>query len=231
MKMATFRDWLELYNAGPDAVNFDDWHLTDDVDDLQKWAFPAQELSPGNFLIVYLSDKDRAGANNPLHANFKLTTGGEYLALTQATGPNTINVVSEFAPEYPAQFTDISYGFGQTVSVTEVSLATDAAKFFVPTNSSLGAAWTKLNFNDSSWSNGTAALGYQKTVPGFTVQDAKSNSNNRESLRGHGSPGRHRPNEPIGHHHARREFPRCRRRRGNWTFRRRPRLPQRYESR
>ncbi|MCH8922193.1 MAG: CotH kinase family protein, partial [Planctomycetes bacterium] len=42
-----------------------------------------------------------------LHTNFKLTDGGEYLALVRPDG----QVIHEFAPEYPEQFENISYGF------------------------------------------------------------------------------------------------------------------------
>src|SRR5262249_27972815 len=42
----------------------------------------------------------------PLHTNFKLNKSGGYLALSD---PQT-NVVSEFAPAYPPQLTDVSYG-------------------------------------------------------------------------------------------------------------------------
>ena len=47
-------DWVEIFNAGPDDVDLDGWFLTDDGDDLEKWAFPKQVLPAGNFLVVVL---------------------------------------------------------------------------------------------------------------------------------------------------------------------------------
>ena len=49
MKTETHPTGVEIYNAGPDDVNLDGWHLTDDPASLQKWSFPAQDLSAGNF--------------------------------------------------------------------------------------------------------------------------------------------------------------------------------------
>ncbi len=169
-----FPDWIEIYNAGPDSVNLDGWHLTDDAEELNKWSFPAQELNPGNFLVVYASDKDRSEVDSPLHTNFRLSTAGEYLALTQDTDVATVEVVSEFAPEFPIQFTDVSYGRAQGVTETVILPPTAPAKIFTPTNNALGTAWTSPSFNDNAWTDGTAAVGYQTTVPGFTVHDAKS---------------------------------------------------------
>ena len=170
-------DWIEIFNAGPDDISLDGWHLTDDATNLQKWSFPSQELTAGNFILVYASDKNRAVAGSPLHTNFKLTSAGEYLALTSDGSGGTVNFVSEFTPAYPFQFTDISYGLGQSVGQTEISSPDAAAKLFVPLDDSLGKTWTATSFDDSSWTSATASIGYQQTVPGFTVQDAKSNGN------------------------------------------------------
>lgn len=168
-------DWLEIYNDGPDNVNLDGWHLTDDIDESRKWSFPAQDLPAGNFLVVFLSDKDRTTPGMPLHANFKLKADGEYLSLNRDSTSSTVEVVSSFAPTYPSQLTDISFGFDQTVSVNQISSPSATARYFVPQNNTLGTTWTAPNFDDASWQLGTAGLGYQQTVPGFTVQDAKSN--------------------------------------------------------
>ena len=41
-------DWIELYNAAAATVNFgSDWYLSDDVDDLKKYALPISSLSSG----------------------------------------------------------------------------------------------------------------------------------------------------------------------------------------
>src|SRR5258705_13929196 len=37
-------DWLELYNFGNGAVNLSGWFLTDNTNNLTKWAFPATTI-------------------------------------------------------------------------------------------------------------------------------------------------------------------------------------------
>lgn len=99
-------DWVELYNYGNEAVQLAGLHLTDEDDYLALWAFPEYTLQAGEYLVVFASGKDRT-ATQPFHTNFKLKSGGEYLALVD-TDAETI--LDEFAPEYPSQREDMSYG-------------------------------------------------------------------------------------------------------------------------
>lgn len=104
-----YSDWIELRNTGNQPVSLGGWHLTDNASNLTKWEFPAVELSAGAQLIVYASDKDRRDPTQPLHTNFKLGADGEYLGLVRPDGQT---VEFAYAPAYPAQRTDISYGVG-----------------------------------------------------------------------------------------------------------------------
>jgi hypothetical protein len=102
-----FSDWIELRNTGNQPVNLNGWHLTDDAANLTKWELPAVELSAGGHLLIYASDKDRANPAQPLHANFRLSAAGEYLGLVR---PDGRTVEFAYAPTFPPQRTDISYG-------------------------------------------------------------------------------------------------------------------------
>lgn len=79
-------DWVEIFNAGPGAVDLGGYSLTDDALDLSKWVFPSVVLGAGEFLVVWASDKNRRDAEGELHANFKLSGGGEYLGLVEPDG-------------------------------------------------------------------------------------------------------------------------------------------------
>ena len=103
-----FPDWIELQNTGPTAVNLLGWTLTDDPANPAKWRLPATNLNAGGFLMVFASGKDRAVAGAPLHANFSLSANGEYLGLFP---PENRTAASEFAPAFPPQQPDVSYGF------------------------------------------------------------------------------------------------------------------------
>jgi CotH protein/lamin tail-like protein len=121
-----FPDWIEIANLGGTAKDISGWFLTDDVSNLQKWQFPATTtVVAGGFLVVYASDKNRAAAGAPLHTNFKLKASGEYLALVL---PDGISVAHEFAPQYPTQYTDASFGL-----VYDPNPTTELSYFATPT--------------------------------------------------------------------------------------------------
>jgi hypothetical protein len=105
-----FSDWIEIHNPGDSSINLAGWYLTDDADEKTKWQFPAITLEADAYLLVFASDEDRTDPAAPLHTNFRLSAGGEYLGLIR---PDGITVASEFAPEYPGQTADISYGITQ----------------------------------------------------------------------------------------------------------------------
>lgn len=107
-------DWIELYNRGTNAVDLLGWSLTDDPNVPGKWTFPSRVLNPGEYIVVFASGKDRrapAGTNR-FHTNFKLDLYGEYLGLYGPEYPRV--AVSEFAPKFPEQRNDYSYGLDST---------------------------------------------------------------------------------------------------------------------
>ena len=100
-------DWIELYNPTAITANLDGYYLTDDSLNLSKWRLPAVTVAPGEYLIVFASGKARSAPASELHSNFRLSASGEYLALVK---PNGVGLVTEFAPTYPEQRPDISFG-------------------------------------------------------------------------------------------------------------------------
>src|SRR5262245_25058265 len=113
-------DWIELHNAGSNTVNLAGWYLTDTTNRLTNWMVPSVTLAPDAYLIVFASGKDRDVGE--LHTNFKLSGGGEYLGLIR---PDGVTVAWEYAPTYPIQAPDISYGLRGNTS-QEVLLAPGA---------------------------------------------------------------------------------------------------------
>jgi len=155
-------DWIELFNADDAPVDLGGWHLTDNVEDGDKWTFPAVTLAPSNFLIVYASGKDRRDPNGPLHTNFQLSSDGEYLAISQ---PDSTTIVSAFAPAIPQLLPDVSYGVTQSIIDSVLVAADGAVKAMVPTTENggdqLGTAWTQVDFDDSSWTSGVGGVGFE----------------------------------------------------------------------
>jgi hypothetical protein len=107
-------DWIEIHNPDAVTLNLGGYHLTDSGN-LTKWTFPAGVTIPANgYLRVFASDEDRAVAGANLHTNFALDPDGEYLALV---APDGVTVIHDYAPEYPPQSQDRSFGLdGATLS-------------------------------------------------------------------------------------------------------------------
>lgn len=99
-------DWIEIHNSGGSPIDLAGWHLTDDVTVPFKWTFPTVVLPADGYLVVFASDKDRAFAGGELHTNFKLSSTGEFLALVRPD----LTVESSYAPSYPEQGENVSYG-------------------------------------------------------------------------------------------------------------------------
>ena len=82
----SYQDWVELYNNGPAAVNLNGFGLSDDPLTPFKWTFPAVTVNPGQYLLVFCSDKNRTVVGQPLHTNWKISSDGETITLTQPGG-------------------------------------------------------------------------------------------------------------------------------------------------
>ena len=141
------------------AKDLGNWYLTDDGGDLRKWRFPAGTIiEPGEQLVVFASNKDRTdGPQNQLHTNFQLSGDGEYLALVTPAGL----VSQEYAPAYPPQIADQSYGIGVGRDIYELVSPDGAATAHVPTDDSLDMTWTEPGFDDAAWMSGTSGVGFE----------------------------------------------------------------------
>jgi hypothetical protein len=162
-----FPDWIELYNTGATTLNLAGWALTDDSTLKSKWFLPSTNLTAKGFLVVFASGKNRSIPGKPLHTDFSLKASGEYLALLK---PDS-SVAIEFAPTFPPQSPDISYGLAQNVSTNNLVLPGAPGKYLIPYDASLGNSWTQSNFDDSGWSTGNTGIGYQTSLPGFAVHN------------------------------------------------------------
>lgn len=102
-----YSDWIEIHNASSETVSLEGWSLSDSTNLVDRWFFPSTNLPPDGFLVVFASGKNRAVAGKQLHTSFSLNAEGDYLALFM---PDDEGVANEFAPVFPLQKPDISYG-------------------------------------------------------------------------------------------------------------------------
>ena len=179
-----YSDWIELFNSSDRGVDLAGWHLTDSANNLAKWTFPATNLPPKSHLVVFASEKNRRTAGRPLHTNFKLSQGGEFLALVR---PDGRTVASAFSPAFPPQLDDVSFGL-PTLSTPVTLIATDSpVTVWVPMNDSLGLEWARPVFDDSSWLRATNGVGFERAtnpapaLAGWVRSDVESRMFERNS--------------------------------------------------
>jgi len=97
-------DWIELYNAGPTPVALGDWYLSDDIDELDKWAMPAITI-PARERVSF----DETGDFHVSDADgFGLSRTGEQVFLSHLPGTGQDRIVD--GVRFKAQEPDISWG-------------------------------------------------------------------------------------------------------------------------
>ncbi|HVV74104.1 MAG TPA: lamin tail domain-containing protein, partial [Verrucomicrobiae bacterium] len=146
----------ELYNNSTNRVDLTGWYLSNKSTNLTQWSFPSTNIGPRGFLVVFASGKNRRVPGAPLHTSFKLSKAGEYLALVM---PDGVTKATEFAPAFPQQYTDISYGYVMAGTPTNLLTPTAGVRAFVP-SASLGTGWIQPGFDDSAWATGTSGVGF-----------------------------------------------------------------------
>jgi hypothetical protein len=83
-------DWIELYNAGGSSVGLNGhWYLSDDSDNLKKWALPSSTLNAGS----RVSYDEVTGFHSPITAGFGLDKAGEQIFLSYLPGSSADRVV------------------------------------------------------------------------------------------------------------------------------------------
>lgn len=96
-----YEDWVELYNNTATDLNLAGYYLSDATTNLAKWQFPLNSIIPAHgYMIIWADDEATEGA---LHANWKLSVGGESVTLASPT-QSIINQVI-----FGAQTTNMAY--------------------------------------------------------------------------------------------------------------------------
>ena len=78
-ELINFGDYIKIYNNSDEAVNLENYSLTDDFSSPDKWQFPSFEMGPYEQIYVFLDGKDIKGRY--LHTNFSLNNEGEEIWL------------------------------------------------------------------------------------------------------------------------------------------------------
>lgn len=145
-----YPDWIELHNAGTAEVSLDGYYLSDNFNDPFKWPVPTGATIPaGGHLTIIADGHDAApGQTFPrgywpwknfttekYHTNFNLSADGEEIILTQALGQTTSNFI-----------------------------AAGANWKYLDDGPSQSTQWRARTYNDATWADGPAPLGYENGV-------------------------------------------------------------------
>ena len=103
-------DWIELHNPGVAPIDLQGWFLTDDPTLANKWEIPSVTLEAGEYLVVFASGKDRNDPTAELHTNFRLSAGGDYLAIVRPDGTSVTDEYDVGGVDYTEQFPNVSFG-------------------------------------------------------------------------------------------------------------------------
>lgn len=75
-------DWFELFNSGSNIESLMGYSIADNNG--EKWFFPDIQMTPGSFLLIFASGKNRTQPR--LHTSFKLSRKGDKLLLYNPFG-------------------------------------------------------------------------------------------------------------------------------------------------
>jgi len=102
-----FDDWIEIHNYGTDPVDVSGLYLTDDLSVPDRWLISgngraATTIGAGEYMLIW-ADGDTNDSG--LHANFRLSAGGEEIGLFAGDGVTLIDSII-----FGEQTADVSFG-------------------------------------------------------------------------------------------------------------------------
>lgn len=116
--------WAELINSGDDAIALNDYFLTDDPLQLDKWNLPNTILGSGERIIVFFNDKDDISPLG-LNASFKLGSSDKALILSDTSGSICSNYVWD-----TTSYEDIAILDGGAFTAFPTPLAENSTRIF-----------------------------------------------------------------------------------------------------
>lgn len=96
-----YDDWIELFNLSSSSVNLSGYFLSDDKKEPGKWKIPQGTNIAANSYLIIWADGDTTEVG--LHANFKLSSTGEDVVLSD---PSKVKLDKM---SYPAQPLELSW--------------------------------------------------------------------------------------------------------------------------
>lgn len=168
-------DWLELYNAGDEALDLGGFTLSDDWTQPGLSALPeGTTLEAGGFLVLWADGQPELGDR---HLGFRLAQGGEGVGVFDSSGevvdwvvygPQEADTSLARIPDGAETWEQTDYGTpGETnalVELVELSLVASGDTWrYDDSGVESEGDWRAVDFDDSGWSSGASPLGYGDT--------------------------------------------------------------------
>ena len=93
-----------MYIHSSDTIHLHNHYLSDDLANLTKCIFSDNDLlvAPNDYLLIWCDNDESQGV---LHTHFKLSSSGEFIALTNPDGQTLIDTLF-----FGTQIEDVSFG-------------------------------------------------------------------------------------------------------------------------
>ena len=167
-------DWLELHNYGTADVSINGWSISDDVNELNKWTFPDITLSPGEYLLLWASSKDRAAIN---YSRTLINQGDTFKYLIPTSEPDTNWTTLNFND---ANWLNDSsgFGYGDEDDATTIPIGTESVylrkKFTITDVTTISSLILDIDYDDAfvAYINGieVARANINGTPPNYNAQ-------------------------------------------------------------
>lgn len=177
-------DWLEIYNAGPDAINLKDFGLSD-VDSLPlKWTFPAHILLPDSHVLVHASSRDQK--EEVLFWETLFDVGDEWRYLVPNAEPQNPWRNNGFDDSnWSSGKSGFGYGDDDDSTIVQSTMSIFLRKeFIIIDKQEIGEAFLHIDFDDAfvAYINGVEVarsnIGQPGVIPNF---DDPANNYNHEA--------------------------------------------------
>ncbi len=124
-----YSDWIELYNNSSSVINLENYSLTDDIDQLNKWIFPKINLAQHQHLLVFASDKDRK--NVLVDWNTIINRGDDWkYQLGNSEPPSDWNSINFKDSNWQTGPTGIGYSDGDDSTIISSTISLYTRKVF-----------------------------------------------------------------------------------------------------
>ncbi|MCA8976791.1 MAG: CotH kinase family protein [Planctomycetes bacterium] len=145
-------DWLELHNAGAVTEPLHGRILEDEAG--HRWTFPDVAIAGHDYLVVFMTGKDRRDPGQPLHAGFRIGRGGGSLRLLERDGSTELSRL-----RFGRQFDDVATGYRQPYEPHTLVGPCDVARYQIP-RGGLPADWNLPAFRADKWLRASGGFGF-----------------------------------------------------------------------